>query len=96
MQTPYRASTIVFALSVAWAAPSVGQSAATDSTTAPQAQNAAAPVFSAQEIDAMLAPIALYPDALLSQVLMAATYPPKSVIRPEIRVCNLSSRFHKC
>ncbi len=75
MQTPHRVSTIVFALSVAWAAPSVGQSAATDSTTAPQAQNAAAPVFSAQEIDAMLAPIALYPDALLSQVLMAATYP---------------------
>ena len=27
------------------------------------------------ELDQMLAPIALYPDALLSQVLMAATYP---------------------
>lgn len=32
-------------------------------------------VFSQQELDQMLAPIALYPDALLSQVLMAATYP---------------------
>jgi len=31
--------------------------------------------FSQQELDQMLAPIALYPDALLSQVLMAATYP---------------------
>jgi hypothetical protein len=31
--------------------------------------------FSPQELDQMLAPIALYPDALLSQVLMAATYP---------------------
>ncbi len=28
-----------------------------------------------EELDQMLAPIALYPDALLSQVLMAATYP---------------------
>ncbi|MBD7977179.1 DUF3300 domain-containing protein [Serpens gallinarum] len=32
-------------------------------------------VFSAQELDQMLAPLALYPDALLAQVLMAATYP---------------------
>ena len=33
------------------------------------------PAFTQQELDRMLAPIALYPDALLSQVLMAATYP---------------------
>ncbi len=33
------------------------------------------PDFSQQELDQMLAPVALYPDALLSQVLMAATYP---------------------
>ncbi|HET6956695.1 MAG TPA: DUF3300 domain-containing protein [Vicinamibacterales bacterium] len=31
--------------------------------------------FKQEELDAMLAPIALYPDALLSQVLMATTYP---------------------
>ncbi|MEX0323705.1 MAG: DUF3300 domain-containing protein [Puniceicoccaceae bacterium] len=31
--------------------------------------------FSQAELDQMLAPIALYPDVLLSQVLMAATYP---------------------
>jgi len=31
--------------------------------------------FSQAELDQMLAPVALYPDALLSQVLMAATYP---------------------
>ena len=29
----------------------------------------------AEQLDQMLAPIALYPDALLAQVLMAATYP---------------------
>ncbi|NYT47256.1 MAG: DUF3300 domain-containing protein [Candidatus Methanofishera endochildressiae] len=31
--------------------------------------------FSEAELDQMLAPIALYPDALLSQILMASTYP---------------------
>ena len=31
--------------------------------------------FSQEELDQMLAPIALYPDALLAQVLMASTYP---------------------
>lgn len=31
--------------------------------------------FAQQELDQMLAPIALYPDALLSQILMASTYP---------------------
>lgn len=33
------------------------------------------PVFTQAELDQLLAPIALYPDVLLSQVLMAATYP---------------------
>ncbi|MEJ8857275.1 DUF3300 domain-containing protein [Variovorax robiniae] len=32
-------------------------------------------VFSEAQIDQMMAPIALYPDSLLSQVLMASTYP---------------------
>lgn len=35
----------------------------------------AQPAFSQQELDQMLAPIALYPDPLLSQILMASTYP---------------------
>jgi len=33
------------------------------------------PLFTQAELDQMLAPVALYPDELLSQVLMAATYP---------------------
>ena len=41
--------------------------------SAPQQQNA--PVFSEQELDQILAPIALYPDQLLAQIFMAATYP---------------------
>src|SRR5512140_2461390 len=31
--------------------------------------------FTQEELDQMLAPIALYPDSLLAQVLVAATYP---------------------
>ncbi len=45
---------------------------------AAQAQEASVgsgPAFSQQELDQMLAPIALYPDSLLSQLLMAASYP---------------------
>ena len=34
-----------------------------------------APVFSQEELDQILAPIALYPDQLLAQIFMAATYP---------------------
>jgi hypothetical protein len=41
-----------------------------------QAQEAAkAQTFKTEELDQMLAPIALYPDDLLSNVLMASTYP---------------------
>jgi hypothetical protein len=32
-------------------------------------------MFKAEQLDQLLAPIALYPDALLAQILMAATYP---------------------
>src|ERR1700749_2668810 len=31
--------------------------------------------FTPEQLDQLLAPIALYPDALLAQILMAATYP---------------------
>ena len=39
-----------------------------------QAQDSKKP-FTPEQLDQLLAPIALYPDALLSQTLMAATYP---------------------
>jgi Protein of unknown function (DUF3300) len=40
-----------------------------------QQQPPAPPGYSQQDLDQLLAPVALYPDPLLSQVLMAATYP---------------------
>ena len=42
---------------------------------APQAQPPQAQPLSAQQLDNLVAPVALYPDPLLSQVLVAATYP---------------------
>ncbi|HXX85119.1 MAG TPA: DUF3300 domain-containing protein [Casimicrobiaceae bacterium] len=42
---------------------------------APATQPPPAPQLSQDQLDALLAPIALYPDQLLSQVLMASTYP---------------------
>jgi hypothetical protein len=42
---------------------------------APPAQPPLAEPLPQDQLDALLAPIALYPDQLLAQVLMAATYP---------------------
>lgn len=38
-----------------------------------------APLFSDAELDQMLAPIALYPDVLLTQTLIASTYPSEAI-----------------
>jgi hypothetical protein len=50
----------------------------TQQAAQPAEPAAAAPaqkIYKNEQLDQMLAPIALYPDALLSQLLMAATYP---------------------
>ena len=47
----------------------------TSTTEAPMAQEAPPQKFSLTELEAMLAPIALYPDALLAQLLPSAAYP---------------------
>jgi hypothetical protein len=47
---------------------------AASSAAAPPAP-AAAPQLSAAQLDQLVAPIALYPDPLLAQILMASTYP---------------------
>jgi hypothetical protein len=53
------------------------ESAATPPTAATPSTvtDAAAPVFSPEELEQLVAPLALYPDSLLSQILMASTYP---------------------
>ncbi|QLI83236.1 DUF3300 domain-containing protein [Chitinibacter fontanus] len=54
------------------------------------AETAASNVFSQQEIEQLVAPIALYPDALLAQVLMASTYPLEVVQAARWRKANSS------
>jgi hypothetical protein len=44
-------------------------------TTAPPASDQSQPLLKAEELDQLVAPIALYPDTLLAEVLMASTYP---------------------
>src|SRR5512144_2389017 len=42
---------------------------------APGARAEEAPTFTPEQLEQIMAPIALYPDALLAQVFMASTYP---------------------
>ncbi|MGE8154161.1 DUF3300 domain-containing protein [Pseudomonas vancouverensis] len=55
--------------------PAPAPAAANAGEAAPAAAVTKDPVFNQEQLDQMLAPIALYPDPLLAQVLMAATYP---------------------
>ena len=42
---------------------------------APKHEAETLPLFKAEQLDQLLAPLALYPDTLLAQILIAATYP---------------------
>lgn len=68
-------TTLALATSLALAGmlPSMQGMAAADSATSAPAP--ASKTFKQEELDQLLAPIALYPDALLAQILMASTYP---------------------
>lgn len=57
------------ATQLAQAAPATGQSSGQSSPGSGQ------PKLTNEQLDQLLAPIALYPDGLLSQILMASTYP---------------------
>jgi hypothetical protein len=79
-----RAIAVVMSFLVSLATIPVGTSAQSSTSSGSQsgAQSGAAPSapeeyapLTADELDALVAPIALYPDALVAQVLGAATYP---------------------
>jgi hypothetical protein len=55
-----------------------------------QARAADPPKFTVEQLDQMLAPIALFPDALLAQVLMATTYPKDVAEAAEWALANRS------
>lgn len=63
------ATIVIFAAMPAWAEQLAEPSSAAVSPAT------AAKTFSQQDLDQILAPIALYPDALLAQIMMASTYP---------------------
>src|SRR5689334_20273911 len=65
---------LAFILFVAFA-PIAGAQTQPAPAPAPASAPSQDQLLSAGEIDALLSPVALYPDTLLSQVLMAATYP---------------------
>jgi hypothetical protein len=65
--------------SVAWAQEEAPQEAAPpDQAAAPETPEAPAPL-SSDELDQLVAPIALYPDALVAQILAGSTYPTEIV-----------------
>jgi len=61
---------LVLALVVPAAGQQTGSAPATGQPT-----GSAAPAFTAEQLEQIAAPVALYPDPLLAQVLMASTYP---------------------
>ncbi|HEX4409677.1 MAG TPA: DUF3300 domain-containing protein [Xanthobacteraceae bacterium] len=67
--------TLLFSCSVfaAISTPAAAQTPPQQQASAPDAS--AQQLLTAGQLDALVAPIALYPDALLSEVLMASTYP---------------------
>ena len=70
MKNKYWSKAIVLLLVASLMLPMPLGAQKTEESTAPQPRT-----YSQEELDTFLAPIALYPDSLLSQVLMASTYP---------------------
>jgi hypothetical protein len=61
----------------------------------PRAKGALRKTFSQQDLDEVMAPIALYPDALLAQVFMASTYPLEVVEAARWQKANPTSRTRR-
>jgi hypothetical protein len=80
--TSYR--TLAYLLAVSLTVPQIarGQAvpAAPAASSTPAPSTPTQPVFREEEIDQMVAAIALYPDQLLVQILMASTYPMEVVL----------------
>ena len=80
----------VIAALLSWPAFAANEPAAGTESAAPEQQS-----LSHGELDALVAPIALYPDALLAQVLMAATYPLEAVQADRFAKANTSLKGDK-
>src|SRR6476659_10044873 len=71
---------------------SVNAQTTADQTAAPVAEGTAnkTPPFKKEELEAIVAPIALYPDPLLAQIFMASTYPLEIVQASRFAQANAS------
>ena len=67
--------TVVLGIAIALPVPAQMFPPPAQTQAPPTAPAAGGKAFSQEELDQLVAPIALYPDALFSQVLMASTYP---------------------
>ena len=56
---------------------------AAGSLRAEESEVVAEPLFSADQLEQLVAPIALYPDSLVAQILMASTYP-LEIVLPQV------------
>jgi hypothetical protein len=72
--------TLASVLAFGQPAPSAQQPATPPTSTSTPEDQAKATPFKPEELEQIVAPIALYPDALLAQVLMASTYPLEIVL----------------
>jgi hypothetical protein len=70
---PSKLLTCLVALMLALPYSTIAQQTAPQPTTAPQPGSGA--TFTPEQLEQVAAPVALYPDSLLAQVLMASTYP---------------------
>jgi hypothetical protein len=68
---------------------------AQESSPPPQQQQPAAQPLSAQQLDQLVAPIALYPDNLLGQILTASTYPLETVMAARWSAANPNVKGHE-
>jgi len=72
---PRRVVGVAILILLAFAAPARLVQSQTTAPAAPADAPPDKPPLSSQELEQLLAPIALYPDSLITQMLMASTYP---------------------
>jgi Protein of unknown function (DUF3300) len=70
-----RSKAFSYVLVLALVVPAAGQQTGSPAPATGQPAAASAPAFTSEQLEQIAAPVALYPDPLLAQVLMASTYP---------------------
>ena len=98
-ESPMQRAVAIFCALLLPASVSLAQAPIGNPSAAPQtASQEGAPLLPPEELNNLVAPIALYPDPLLGQVLAASTYPleiaatasiPHKTIAPDLRIGSI-------